>query len=200
MLPPSLKYGGRGRRPRCGYSPGSAPFPCRLEITPYGTRSGRSSTSILRTSPGSAPRTATGPVITCGPGPSCAAVAATAIASSQHVALRDAVRLEELARVLALVLQHPLVGDGVQGDHVAGGDHGDRGGVPVGQPAPAASRRPSRARSGRGSGRCRAAAPGPGRAPRRLRRAASRGGRGRCRSGGRAGHGRRAGGGVRTRG
>ena len=66
---------------RSGYSPGSAPLPCRLEITPYGTRSGRSSTSILSTSPGSAPRTAIGPVMTCGPGPSCAEVAATAIAS-----------------------------------------------------------------------------------------------------------------------
>ena len=44
-----------------------APLPWRLEMTPYGTRGSADSGSILRTSPGRAPSTYTGPVTTCGP-------------------------------------------------------------------------------------------------------------------------------------
>ena len=43
----------------------------------------------------------------------------------EHVPLGHAVRLEERARVLALVLEHALVGDRVHGDHRAGAHHGD---------------------------------------------------------------------------
>jgi hypothetical protein len=48
-------------------SRGNAPLPCRLEITPYGTRGRTDSISTLSTSPGPAPSTWIGPVTTCGP-------------------------------------------------------------------------------------------------------------------------------------
>ncbi len=53
--------------PSSGYSPGSAPFPCRLEITPYGTRGRVSRTVTASRSPGRAPATWTGRETTCGP-------------------------------------------------------------------------------------------------------------------------------------
>jgi hypothetical protein len=47
--------------------PGSAPLPCLLDTTPYGTRGSADRVSTSSTSPGSAPVTYTGPVTTCGP-------------------------------------------------------------------------------------------------------------------------------------
>ena len=53
--------------PDRGSSPGRAPLPCRLEITPYGTRGCSRTTVMASRSPGRAPSTRIGPVTMCGP-------------------------------------------------------------------------------------------------------------------------------------
>ena len=61
---------------------------------------------------------------------------------AEHLVALHAVLLEEGTRVLALVLEESLVGDGVEGDDVAGAHHGDRLGGAVRQLAPQHLARP----------------------------------------------------------
>jgi len=55
----------------------------------------------------------------------------------EHLVAGDPLAGEVGDRVLALVLQHPLVGDAVEGEDVPGGHHDGRLRAPVGQLAPA---------------------------------------------------------------